>query len=482
MNQNYTYTEANGQMSFAARTRNDYLMFPSHLTGFHQESVEEVPIRDVRPFHSMRKSKLSENTFKRAYILRGKLDQLDHPVCSCCGRRMYKNQTYHTKIKHIPFQACQTIIECDKYQWRCNLCGKTITPDVAFKADDSMITKELEQLIIRYLSMDEFTLTDTAIITGVNINTIKKIDLKRLKGLYADENGKLKKPAAYARYLAIDEFKLHNGHKYATHIIDLITGAVLFIRAGKTKAVVEEFMELVGDDWMHHVEAVAMDMNSDFQEAFKAKCGWIQIVYDHFHIVKNFNEKVIAEVRKEEQIRLKKEGLVEEATVLKGSRKILCASRESLQKHDQEAREGKVCRKGSAIFGTTDYRHTHDDFERRYDDIINSNKLLFTCDLIKQAMQEAYASANQATMIEKFTDIIDWCRGTKNEHFLWFARLIENHFDGIVGYGLCPISSGKIEGINAHIKVIRRKAYGLPDDEYFFLKIMDASRNPYKRI
>ena len=98
-------------------------------------------------------------------------------------------------------------------------------------------------------------------------------------------------------------------------------------------------------------------------------------------------------------------------------------SRESLQKHDQEAREGKVSRKGSAIFGTTDYRHTHDDFERRYDDIINSNKLLFTCDLIKQAMQEAYASANQATMIEKFTDIIDSCRGTKNEHFLWFARL-----------------------------------------------------------
>ena len=93
--------------------------------------------------------------------------------------------------------------------------------------------------------MDEFTLTDTAIITGVNINTIKKIDLKRLKGLYADENGKLKKPAAYARYLAIDEFKLHNGHKYATHIIDLITGAVLFIRAGKTKAVVEEFMVLM---------------------------------------------------------------------------------------------------------------------------------------------------------------------------------------------------------------------------------------------
>ena len=375
------------------------------------------------------------NTFNRAYILSGKLDQPDHPVCPCCGRKMHKNQIFHVKIKHIPFQACQTIIEVDKYQWRCSVCGKTITQDVAFKADGAMITKELEQLIIRYLSMNEFNLTDVSIITGVNINTVKKIDLERLKGLYAEEvkgELKIKKPATYSKYLGIDEFKLHNGHKYATHIIDLETGAVLYIHTGKTKAVVEEFIQLVGKKWMQHVEAVAMDRNSDFQEAFKAECGWIQIVYDHFHIVKNFNDNVIAEVRKDEQTRLKKEGPAEEAALLKGSRKILCANRESLQKHDQEAREGKICRRGSTIFHTTDYKHTHDDFEQRYDDIIKSNKLLFTCDLIKQAIKEAYASENQATMIEKFIDVIDWCRGTGNEHILWFARLIENHFDGIV--------------------------------------------------
>ena len=251
MNQNYTHTETNGQMSFAAQTQHEYLMFPSYLTGFHQESVEEAHIRDARPYHSTRKTKLNVNTFNRAYILRGKLDQPDHPACPCCGRKMHKNQIYHVKIKHIPFQACQTIIEVDKYQWRCSVCGKTITQDVAFKADGAMITKELEQLIIRYLSMNEFNLTDVSIITGVNINTVKKIDLERLKGLYAEEvkgELKIKKPATYSKYLGIDEFKLHNGHKYATHIIDLETGAVLYIHAGKTKAVVEEFIELAGKE------------------------------------------------------------------------------------------------------------------------------------------------------------------------------------------------------------------------------------------
>ncbi|UNT93276.1 transposase [Allobaculum sp. Allo2] len=52
---------------------------------------------------------------------------------------------------------------------------------------------------------------------------------------------------------------------------------------------------------MSHVQAVACDMNSDFQEAFQDRCPWISIVFDYFHIVKNFNDKVVSEVRKDAQ-------------------------------------------------------------------------------------------------------------------------------------------------------------------------------------
>ena len=34
------------------------------------------------------------------------------------------------------------------------------------------------------------------------------------------------------------------------------------------------------------------------------------------------------------------------------------------------------------------------------------------------------------------------------------------------------IGSGKIEGINHKTKVIRNQAYGIPDDEYLFLKVL----------
>ena len=56
------------------------------------------------------------------------------------------------------------------------------------------------------------------------------------------------------------------------------------------------------------MKAVSCDMNSDFQEAFEEKCPHLEIVFDYFHVVKNFNDKVISEVRKDEQKRLRDDG------------------------------------------------------------------------------------------------------------------------------------------------------------------------------
>ena len=69
---------------------------------------------------------------------------------------------------------------------------------------------------------------------------------------------------------------------------------------------------------------------------------------------------------------------------------------------------------------------------------------------------------------------------TKNKHFEWFANLLENHIEGIISHAEYPLSNGKVEGINQKIKTIRRKSNGFPDDEYFFLKLFDASRQKWK--
>ena len=75
------------------------------------------------------------------------------------------------------------------------------------------------------------------------------------------------------------------------------TGYILWGQEGKKKQVVYNFINHVGLDYMSKVKAISADMNSDFAEEFKERCPHLDLVYDHFHIVKNFNDKVISRIR-----------------------------------------------------------------------------------------------------------------------------------------------------------------------------------------
>ena len=114
--------------------------------------------------------------------------------------------------------------------------------------------------------------------------------------------------------------------------------------------------------------------------------------------------------------------------------------------------------------------------EQRYQDIIESNKLFFVMDIIKDQLDVAYSSKTVEEMSKHIGQIIALCHGTNNDHFKRFAKLLGNHYEGVINFGKHHITSGKIEGTNNLIKNIRRMGYGYPDEEYFFLKAKDLSR------
>ncbi len=79
-------------------------------------------------------------------------------------------------------------------------------------------------------------------------------------------------------------------------------------------------------------------------------------------------------------------------------------------------------------------------------------------------------------MTEELEWIIQLCDESENKHLKRFAKLIGNHMDGIVSHTEYQITSGRIEGINNKIKTIRRMHYGLPDDDYFFITLLDINK------
>ncbi len=88
---------------------------------------------------------------------------------------------------------------------------------------------------------------------------------------------------------------------------------------------------------------------------------------------------------------------------------------------------------------------------------------------------------DEIKMAEEIANIMEICQATNNKHFIWFRQLLNNHFEVIIAHATYKISSGKIEGINQKIKTLRRHGYGYPDDEYFFLKVIDVSWRKYIR-
>ena len=73
-----------------------------------------------------------------------------------------------------------------------------------------------------------------------------------------------------------------------------------------------------------------------------------------------------------------------------------------------------------------------------------------------------------------------WCklaRSLNNRSLNSFAKMLERHRYGILNHCDYPIHTGKLEGVNNKIKVIKRKAYGFHDLRYFELKIYQAFFN-----
>ncbi len=458
----YIRKEADGQLTFTQST--DFLKIPSCLYGFYNTETETQTAKSGRTI----------------LCFKGSLYSDEEDTSCICGAKMHVNNHPSITLNHLPFGRYLTSVNFTRNQYCCPKCGKTKTQFISFKAPGHRITEELYNFTCDLLASGCYTNKEVADLAGLNKNTVKDIDKERLESLYITTDGKLIKPEEPARFLGIDEFKLHNGYRYATHIINMENGHILWIAGGKKKQVVYDFINHVGLEWMNHVEAVACDMNSDFQEAFEEKCPHIQPVFDYFHIVKNFNDKVVSEVRKDEQHRLYEEGNIEAARSLKKTRYILMSSRKTLQAKDEEAREEHIVHKGSSLFKTEDIVRK-EGYEERYNALLKENHLLFTLDLVKEKLALAYSRTEETQMAEDIISIMDTCTASGNPHLLWFERLLRNHFEGIIAHATYDISAGKIEGINNKIKTLRRQGYGYPDDEYFFLKLFDMSRHSYER-
>lgn len=75
-------------------------------------------------------------------------------------------------------------------------------------------------------------------------------------------------------------------------------------------------------------------------------------------------------------------------------------------------------------------------------------------------------------MAEKVLD--DWIRQAEQSKITQLQKMavtVKTYKKGILAWYDCHLSTGKVEGINNKIKVMKRNVYGFRDEKYFTLRL-----------
>ena len=132
-------------------------------------------------------------------------------------------------------------------QLECPHCGATVMQSVPFMADHHRITKELLQYTKDLLATGTYTLKQVSEITGLGKNT-KGDRSETASDKYTIDGQTLIKPEQTTVSSALMSRCMTDTASH--HIIDMLTGHILWISHGKKKQVVYDFIEHVGLEWM----------------------------------------------------------------------------------------------------------------------------------------------------------------------------------------------------------------------------------------
>jgi len=200
----------------------------------------------------------------------------------------------------------------------CSLCDLTRQVKLKFTEPRVSYTKAFERYVLEL--SQHMTIQDVAQHLGISWDVVKEIQKKDLKRRYT--RPKLNK----LKLIAIDEIAIKNkkGHKYLTVVLDLKTGAVVFVGDGKGADSLEPFWKRL-KRYKTNIEAVAIDMSPAYISAIQSNLPQAAIVFDHFHVIKLYNDKLSKLRRK-----LYKQVSETDKDILKGTRWLLLKNPDNL--------------------------------------------------------------------------------------------------------------------------------------------------------
>lgn len=360
-----------------------------------------------------------------------------HPLCDGCGGAALGVHEFTVRhIRDLPILDASTRLVVPRRRVLCPRCGPKLER-LSWLGRYSRVTKRLAESVARLCQ--HLSVKRVAEFFGLHWNTVKAIDKRYLKEKLGpvDLSG--------VSVIAMDEFAIQKGHRYATVIVDPTVKRVLWIGRGRGREDIRPFFKLLGKKGRKRIKAVVMDMNAAYENEVRHQCPKAEIVFDLFHVVAKYGREVIDRVRVDEANKLKDDKPARK--VVKSAKWLLLRNRNTLKTDEDRV---------------------------RLDELLAANQALMIVYVLKDDLKELWRLRTKSDVKAAWKNWVDRAMESGVKPLENFATKLKPYLPGIIAHANWPLNTSLLEGINNKIKVIKRMAYGFRDDDYFFLKIRDA--------
>lgn len=380
--------------------------------------------------------------------------------CPQCSGLVVGHGIRKVRLTDIPYEpGFPSIYEVFQHRYICKECGKVFTEQNPFKAPGFSLTKRCVVWIFKLLKY-KFPTSAIASFFGLEWNTVRKLEKMRIDCIINERDEEIRRSDYRPYFLAVDEFAIRKGHQYATCVMDLVRGDILWVGKGRAiKDFVKFFEEFNGSDLLSQVKAVAMDMNASYNRLVQKYLPDAVIVYDRYHVQAQFGRDVLGQVRLDEARRHK-----ENAEKKKANPE---ASKEEIRAEKQCYRQVKKAR----WLLLQNEKKLSEEKEKSLHEILEAHADLAVCYAMKEELVSLFEIRDESLARERWTKWFDAAIHSGIPALAKFGRQKLKRIDGLIAHAVHPINTGKLEGFNNKIKVAKRNAFGFRNFNFFFAYI-----------
>lgn len=385
-----------------------------------------------------------------------------------CGSKVhiYDNSVVH--LKDLPvYSGTFNVLNVSIHRYRCTSCKSSFSEEIPFKFSGTRITKRLANYIKTFLK-HHMSIKDISDITGVHWDTISKIHKSYMQEALDQRAEELRLADYRPTYLAVDEFAIHKGHTYATCVMDIETGEVIWVGKGRAINDFRKFFNDIPKDYLSEVQTVAMDMNASYNRLVEEHLPSADIVYDRYHFQAQYGKDVLGAVRLEEaRIHKEKSKATKDLIDSNMSKKEVLDLK---QKAKNESALYQALKKSRWMLLKNGSKLLEDSMDK-LNTILESHSRIAICYAMKEEMTRLFEITDIYEAEERWNDWFEAAKQSGIPQLEKFAKLKEKRIPGLISHAKHPISTGPLEGFNNKIKAAKRIGYGYRNDNHFFTMI-----------